>query len=60
MWERDDEPTCRWGIRQHLGGYFMLAAIATAPVLADGIYMGGGILGTILLVLLIVYLAKRV
>lgn len=38
----------------------MLAALATAPILADGIYIGGGILGTILLVLLIVYLAKRV
>ncbi len=32
----------------------------TLPMLADYIYVGGGLLGTILVVLLILFLVKRV
>lgn len=30
------------------------------PILGDAVYIGGGILGTILIVLLIIYLVRRV
>lgn len=40
----------------------MLTTLATAitPVLGNTIYVGGGLLGTILIVLLIVFLIRRV
>lgn len=40
----------------------MLTALATTitPVLGNGLYIGGGVLGTILVVLLIIFLVRRV
>jgi hypothetical protein len=39
----------------------MLTTLATAitPVLGNGIYIGGGLLGTVLVILLVVFLLRR-
>ena len=50
----------QWQTEQQGGSNRSLVMLHTMPILADYVYIGGGLLGTILVVLLILFLLKKI